>query len=55
MRVYYYRGAKQAESTLWGRYTVIVYSVRGVLELSIRWYTIVYIPDVYIECLPCVS
>ena len=26
-----------------------------VLELSVRWYTVVYIPDVYIECLPRVS
>ena len=25
------------------------------LELSIRWYTVVYIPDIYIECLPRVS
>ena len=25
------------------------------LELSVRWYTVVYIPDVYIECLPRVS
>jgi hypothetical protein len=26
-----------------------------VLELSVRWYTVVYILDVYIECLPRVS
>jgi hypothetical protein len=32
-----------------------VYSVRGVLELSVRLYTVVYILDVYIECLPRVS
>jgi hypothetical protein len=55
LRIYYYRGAKQAKDTLWGRYTVTVYSVRGVLELGIRWYTVVYILDVYIECLPRMS
>jgi hypothetical protein len=27
----------------------------NLLELSVRWYTVVYIPDVYIECLPRVS
>jgi prolipoprotein diacylglyceryltransferase len=26
-----------------------------VLELSVRWYTVVYILGVYIECLPRVS
>jgi hypothetical protein len=26
-----------------------------VLELSVRWYTVVYILDVYIECSPRVS
>jgi hypothetical protein len=25
------------------------------LELGVRWYTVVYILDVYIECLPRVS
>jgi hypothetical protein len=42
---------------------VLVYSGRSraqasgfyLLELSVRWYTVVYIPDVYIECLPRVS
>jgi hypothetical protein len=28
---------------------------RDVLELGVRWYTVVYILDVYIECLPRVS
>jgi hypothetical protein len=30
-------------------------SARLVLELSVRWYTVVYILGVYIECLPRVS
>ena len=30
-------------------------TVAEVLELSVRWYTVVYILDVYIECLPRVS
>jgi hypothetical protein len=30
-------------------------SLRFVLELGVRWYTVVYILDVYIECLPRVS
>jgi len=29
--------------------------VKPVLELSVRWYTVVYILDVYMECLPRVS
>ena len=29
--------------------------LRYVLELGVRWYTVVYILDVYIECLPRVS
>jgi hypothetical protein len=27
----------------------------SLLELGVRWYTVVYILDVYIECLPRVS
>jgi hypothetical protein len=34
---------------------VIKFSTSILLELSVRWYTVVYIPDVYIECLPRVS
>jgi len=34
-----------------GRKLVALGKWLDVLELSVRWYTVVYIPDVYIECL----
>jgi hypothetical protein len=47
-------GYAQGMSTCgWGKYVVGI--LFPVLELSVRWYTVVYIPDVYIECLPRVS
>jgi hypothetical protein len=33
----------------------VAYIMGYLLELSVRWYTVVYILDVYIECLPRVS
>jgi hypothetical protein len=46
----------------WGFYLLVTWFYHvtsehpySLLELSVRWYTVVYIPDVYIECLPRVS
>jgi hypothetical protein len=51
VRIYSSRGAEQGRPP-WARCIVPVYSIRGVLELGVRWYTVVYILDVYIGLTP---